>query len=296
MNYRVRHVTEYAYGGRVELAAHLLRLRPRDLPWQTVQEFRLSTSPAATMTWSDDHFGNRVAALLLDEPHTRFAVTADMMVEVRRPRALPDPAGTLAWERVVAMVQGAAAARDAAEFVFGSPLAPASQAAAGWARPSFPPARPILAGLLDLNARIHRDFRFDPEATGVSTPVERVLQLGAGVCQDFAHLMIAALRALRLPARYVSGYIRTVPAPGAARMCGADQSHAWVSCWLGPEDGWIDLDPTNNLVVADEHVWLGWGRDYADVSPIHGVLLGGGHHTLAVSVDMAPVLEPQRAA
>ncbi len=193
------------------------------------------------------------------------------------------------------MAQRPAAAREAAEFAFASPLAPSLPEAGAWAAASFPPARPILAGLLDLTARIGRDFRFQPGITAVSTPVERVLQLRAGVCQDFAHLMIAGLRALHLPARYVSGYIRTMPPPGRPRLRGADASHAWVSCWLGPEAGWIDLDPTNDLVVADEHVWLGWGRDYADVSPLQGVLLGGGQHTLSVSVDMEPVLEPSQA-
>jgi transglutaminase-like putative cysteine protease len=154
---------------------------------------------------------------------------------------------------------------------------------------SFPAGRPVLAGLLDLTARIRGDFTFRPGVTTIATPVAKVLRQRAGVCQDFTHVMIAGLRALGLPARYVSGYIRTRPPPGRAARRGADQSHAWVGAWLGPEHGWIDLDPTNDLVVQDEHVVLGWGRDYGDVSPVRGVLLGGGTHKLSVSVDLEAV-------
>ena len=147
----------------------------------------------------------------------------------------------------------------------------------------------MLAGVLDLMHRFKTEFQFDPAATTVSTSVARVLELRAGVCQDFAHVMIAGLRTHGIPARYVSGYLRTVPPPGKPRLVGADQSHAWVGVWLGPDHGWIDVDPTNQIVVQDGHVVLGWGRDYSDVSPVRGVLLGGGEHTLKVSVDIAPV-------
>jgi transglutaminase-like putative cysteine protease len=146
----------------------------------------------------------------------------------------------------------------------------------------------VLAGLLELNGRIRRDFAFRPGVTGVATPVSQVLAQRAGVCQDFTHLMITGLRGLGLPARYVSGYIRTHPGPGSTALRGADQSHAWVGCWLGPADGWVDLDPTNDLVAGEEHVVLGWGRDFADVSPLRGIILGGGEHRLDVSVDLTP--------
>ena len=145
-----------------------------------------------------------------------------------------------------------------------------------------------MAGLLELMARFRAEFRFDAAATTVSTPVERVLQLRAGVCQDFAHLMISGLRSLGLPARYVSGYLRTLPPPGRPKLRGADASHAWVSAWLGPDHGWLDLDPTNDVLPSDGHVWLGWGRDFADVSPLQGILLGGGRHTLRIAVDIEP--------
>ena len=145
-----------------------------------------------------------------------------------------------------------------------------------------------MQAVLDLCGRINREFAFRPGVTTVNTSVADVLAGRAGVCQDFTHLMIAGLRAHGLPARYVSGYLRTKPPPGQAPRRGADQSHAWVGCWLGPEHGWVDLDPTNNLVVGDEHVVLAWGRDYGDISPVRGVILGGGAHTVTVGVDLAP--------
>lgn len=289
---RVRHVTAFEYASPVELAAHMLHLRPRTLPWQAVEAFELRTDPAPDRTgWAEDHFGNPVGWLFLDRAHDALHVAIDAVVTVE-PRPTPRPAATPAWERVVRAAAGPEAARwDAAEFVFPSPMAPVLPDVSAYAATSFPPARPVLAALLDLMRRIIDDFRFDPAATTVSTPVDQVLRLRAGVCQDFAHLMISGLRGLGLPARYVSGYVRTVPPPGQARRRGADHSHAWVSAWLGPEHGWVDLDPTNDVVVADEHVWLGWGRDYGDVSPIRGVLLGGGRHSLRVSVDIEPETE-----
>lgn len=293
---RVEHVTEYEYEGRVELAAHMLHLRPRQLPCQLVLHFDLHATPEPDrVRWGSDHFGNPVAWLFLDHAHRSLRVTTNALVAIR-PR--PDPAvqDTPAWEHVAALAQRPAAARDVAEFTFGSPMAPVISEVRAYAAPSFRPGRPILDGLLHLMQRIRVDFRFDPEVTTVSTPVERVLSLRAGVCQDFAHVMIAGLRTLGLPVRYVSGYVRTVPPPGQARLRGADHSHAWVSCWLGPALGWIDLDPTNDLIVAHDHVRLGWGRDYADVSPIRGVLLGGGRHSLTVSVDIEPEADGEPAA
>jgi transglutaminase-like putative cysteine protease len=289
MIFQLRHATEYAYAGRVELAGHVLHLRPRELPWQRVHRFALDVSEdAARLTQAADHFGNPVHRLFLDHDHGALSVVSEAVVQLLPRPAAPNPAATPAWENVAAMAQLADVARDVAEFAFATQMAPALPEAAEWAASSFRPGRPILACLLDLLACLARDFRFQPGVTTVSTSVRRVLQLRAGVCQDFAHLMIAALRALRLPARYVSGYVQTRPPPGMTRLRGADQSHAWVSCWLGPDWGWIDLDPTNELIVDQEHICLGWGRDYADVSPVHGVLLGGGAHTVAVSVDMEP--------
>ena len=289
MIYKVRHTSRYEYGTEVQLAAHMLHLRPRGLSGQSVLTGQLLFDPAPTRRrdgW--DHFGNRTSWLFMDMPHSSFEVTGEATVDVSFP-ALPPPSETPCWESVAGMARiGGPGAWEAAEFAFGSPMAPAHAGAGAFAASCFSPNRPILECLLALNHRICEEFTFRAGVTAISTPIDRVLARREGVCQDFAHLMLGALRALGLPARYVSGYIRTRPPPGAIRRRGADQSHAWVGCWLGPAHGWLDLDPTNDLVVHDEHVVLGWGRDYVDVSPILGVLLGGGAHKLSVSVDLEP--------
>ncbi len=291
MRFLVRHATRYDYETGVDLAAHLLHLTPRaDLPGQQVISTAITATPAASRRRdATDHFGNAVTWLFLDAPHTTFEVVAESEVAVDF--APPPPAaGTPSWEAVAEAARaGGPEAWAAAEFAQGSSMAPASRPAGAYAAASFPPGRPVLAGLLDLNQRIGREFAFRAGVTTIATPVEEVLAKRHGVCQDFTHLMVAALRALGLPARYVSGYIRTRPPPGQKRRRGADQSHAWVGAWLGPGLGWVDLDPTNSLVVKDEHVVLGWGRDFGDVSPVRGVVLGGGDHGLAVSVDLEPL-------
>jgi transglutaminase-like putative cysteine protease len=283
--YALRHVTLYRYAAPVDLAAHLLHLTPRNLPGQVVEAMSLEVSPApAHRTDGHDHFGNGVSWLSIEAPHASLEVVLEAVVDVGF-AAPPPVAATPPWEAV----RDAAMRQEghlAAEFALPSALVPTDAGAGAYAAESFPTGRPVLAGLLDLNARIKRDFAFHPGVTTISTPVAQVLALRAGVCQDFSHLMIAGLRALGLPARYCSGYVRTRPPPGQTRRQGADQSHAWVGCWLGPDFGWVDLDPTNDLVVRDEHVLLGWGRDYADISPVQGILLGGGRQTLEVSVDL----------
>lgn len=285
MRYRVSHVSNYAYGSPVDLAAHLLHLRPRPLPWQQVISDRIVAEPAGDRRRdAEDHFGNVVTWLFLDRPHADFSVTAELVVEVSYP--LP-PVATPAWETIAEAALGAAAGR-AAEYRFDSPMAPAVAETREYAAASFPKGRTVLEALCDLNTRIYREFRFRSGVTTISTPVTQVMKRREGVCQDFTHLMVSALRGLGLPARYNSGYIRTKPPPGQKRRQGADQSHAWVGAWLGPEHGWVDLDPTNGIVVHEEHVLLGWGRDYGDVSPVQGIILGGGVHHLSVAVDLEP--------
>lgn len=292
MRYRVVHRTAYVYGEAVDLAAHLLHLTPRIVPGQTVLTARIISDPAPSRTVTgEDHFGNVATWLFHTEPHAEFVVTLEAEVEVAFPPP-PEPGATPPWEVVRDLAAaGGPKAWAAAEFAVPSPMAPRDGQAGRYVRESFPPGRPILAGLLELTARIRRDFAFRPGTTTLATPIAQVMQTRAGVCQDFAHLMIGGLRALGIPARYVSGYIRTRPQPGAERRRGADQSHAWVGAWLGPDHGWVDLDPTNDLVVRDEHVVLAWGRDYADVSPVRGIILGGGRHSLSVSVDLDPLGE-----
>ncbi|MFM2149534.1 MAG: hypothetical protein RLZZ187_1840 [Pseudomonadota bacterium] len=283
--YALRHATRYRYAYRVDLANHLLHLTPRALPGQVVHSVSLDVTPTpAYRTEGTDHYGNGVSWLSIEAPHAALEVVLDAVVEVGF--APPPPAATTPpWETVrdaALRPEGVAAT----EFVLPSALAPADAGAGAYVAQSFPPGRPVLAGLLEVTGRIKRDFAFKPGVTTISTPVSQVLSLRGGVCQDFAHLLIAGLRAIGLPARYCSGYVRTRPPPGQQRRQGADQSHAWVGAWLGPQLGWVDLDPTNDLVVADEHVLLGWGRDYADISPVKGILLGGGKQVLEVSVDL----------
>ncbi len=286
MIFTVSHLTRYAYARPVDLGTHLLHLQPRTLPNQRVIETQLIPTPAPSrITHGEDCFGNAITWMFVDTPHPRFAVTMQARVDVTAP-AWPAPHETPNWEAVSQAAFAGGRAYQAAEFLFPSHKVPATPEASDYAKQSFTPNRPILAALLDLNDRINRDFKFRGGATTVNTPIKQVLAQRAGVCQDFSHLMIAGLRGMGLPARYVSGYIRTKPPPGQPRRIGADQSHAWVSAWLGPEHGWIDLDPTNGITIADEHVTLGWGRDYSDVSPICGVILGGGRHTVSVSVDL----------
>jgi transglutaminase-like putative cysteine protease len=287
MIYRVCHRTTYDYAHDVDLGTHLLHLQPRPLSWQRIISSQLRPVPApGAIRHGTDCFGNAVAWMFLDSPHAHFEVTLDAVVEVTPPpvrRPAPE------WRSVSrAAFDGGAGGFEAAEFLFDSPHAPAIAEARDYAAPSFPEGRSVLDGVIDLNARIGRDFTFRAGVTSIETTVKQVLAQRAGVCQDFSHLMIAGLRGMGLPARYVSGYIRTKPAPGQKRRRGADQSHAWVGCWMGPEHGWVDIDPTNGILITDEHVVLGWGRDFSDVSPLCGVILGGGKHRLTVSVDLEP--------
>lgn len=283
MIYRVRHMTRYDYRSPVDLGVHLAHLRPRKLSWQRVLQAEVRAAPMVSWRGEGcDHFGNDVTWLSLDAAHAAFEVTAEATVDVQFPEP-PAAALTPTWEDVARIAAaGGPDGWQAAEFIFDSPLAQALQEARAYAASSFTPSRRVLAVLLDLNARIKRDFTFRPGVTTTSTPVRDVLRRREGVCQDFAHLMISMLRCFGVPARYVSGYVHT-------RRLGGDQSHAWVGAWLGPQHGWVDLDPTNGLLVRDEHVMLGWGRDYSDVAPLRGVILGGGEQTLTVDVELAAV-------
>lgn len=290
MKYRVRHITSYAYAAPVDLASHMLHLSPRALPHQQVLHTQIEASPAAIRrSTSPDHFGNSVTWLFIEQRHARFRVAADSVVDVAFP-APPPAEATPPWEQVARQArEGGPEGWQAAEFVFEGPRTPAEPLAGAYAEPFFPPGRPVLEGLLAFNSAIKRDFAFRSGVTGISTTVAQVIRQRAGVCQDFTHLMLSGLRCLGLPARYVSGYIRTRPPPGGTKRLGSDQSHAWVGAWMGHEHGWIDLDPTNDLVVKDEHVVMAWGRDYSDISPVRGIILGGGKHKLEVGVDLEPV-------
>lgn len=289
MIYSVRHRSSYSYAEAVDLSYHVLHLTPRELPYQRVLATHLSTTPiVASPSPGVDYFGNHTSFLSITEPHDHFVVEASAEVEVM-PRAPFNPAAMPAWE-VARDVQDGGRSPDviaATEFVYASPLVPPIPEIAAYAAPSFAPGRPFLDAVLDLTHRVHRDFTYDPSATAVTTPLADVLQRHRGVCQDFAHLEVAALRSMGLPARYVSGYIRTYDAGAAPRLVGADGSHAWLSAWCRGL-GWVDVDPTNDVVVGEEHIVLAWGRDYDDVSPIRGVIRGGGTHLPDVAVEVIP--------
>jgi transglutaminase-like putative cysteine protease len=286
MIYRVRHETTYEYSDPVSVSHHVLRLTPRDLPGQLRKSIRISIHPVPQVhcTTHQDYFGNAVTSFSLQEPHERLTVEASSQLEVHE-SAPPVFADSPPWESVRGKLESDL---DAYQFAFDSRRISASAELAEYAAPSFPPNRPLLEAVRDLTARIHQDFRFDTKATEVTTPVETFFEKRRGVCQDFSHLQIACLRSLGLPARYVSGYLRTIPPEGKPRLIGADASHAWCSVW-SPGIGWTDFDPTNDCVPSGGHITVAWGRDYSDVSPIHGVLLGGARHTLHVGVDVMPV-------
>jgi transglutaminase-like putative cysteine protease len=236
-----------------------------------------------------DYFGNTVSSFTLPESHSRMSVEASSELEVQA-QSHPVFSESPAWETVRDTVSSdhSQEGLEAYQFVFDSIRVSAKPDLAAYASESFPPERPLLEAVFDLTARIHQDFRFDPKATEVTTPVETFFEKRRGVCQDFSHLQIACMRSLGLPARYVSGYLRTIPPAGRPRLVGADASHAWCAAWC-PGFGWVDFDPTNNCIPSDGHITLAWGRDYSDVSPIRGVLLGGAKHSLKVGVDVMPL-------
>jgi transglutaminase-like putative cysteine protease len=248
----------------------------------------LRINPPASPTERTDYFGNQLSFFTVQEPHERLVVEAQSEVTIDEQK--PRPEQSITWEAVARSLpeDHSSEALEAYQFVFESPRIRPSAQLAVYALESFTPGRQFVEALLDLNGRIYKDFRFDAKATSVRTPTEEVFRKGRGVCQDFAHLEIACLRSLNLPARYVSGYLRTYPLPGKARLVGADASHAWVSAYC-PGMGWIDVDPTNNVVPSYNHVTLAWGRDYGDVSPLRGLILGGRDHTLKVAVDVEPI-------
>ena len=291
MKYRLLHRTTYSYEGAVTVSHHLAHLAPRTLPTQRCpwHEVEIAPVPVVRSTHADT-FGNITTYFEVEGAHSELEVTARSFVEVMpSPPTLPE--STPAWETVreACAAPTLTPSSAAGEFRFASPMVPVGNAFAEYAKPDFPPGRPILAAVSALNTRIHREFRFDTRATDVATPVADVLARKAGVCQDFAHLMLACIRSLGIPARYVSGYLETAPPAGQTRLTGADASHAWVSAYCGDTAGWIDADPTNNLLPGDRHITVAWGRDFSDVSPLRGVTLGAGDQILRVAVDVIPL-------
>lgn len=289
MKYSISHTTAYDYSEPASLSQNELLLTPRGSVFQQVAEHMLSIEPTPQYRHRrTDYFGNAVEVFMIQHPHNELAVTAKSIVETHS-RAKPAGETTLSWESAAARLAGKwhPADFEALPFLFPSPLITVSPEVAAYAKISFSPGTPLLVGTVDLMQRIYSEFSYDKTASTVDTTVEQVLAGRKGVCQDFAHLAISCLRSLGLAARYVSGYLETIPAPGKPRMIGSAASHAWVSVFL-PDHGWIDFDPTNNLLVDESHITIAWGRDYGDVAPVKGVVMGGGHHRLTVKVDVAP--------
>lgn len=290
MIYLIRHRTTYSYEAPVKLARCVLRLTPPTTDAQTVLDSTVIVTPTPLQTRErTGPFGERTLTVVVDTPHTDLVIEARATVDVHAPHvgALP---GDPAWETVRTLAFGSASleADGPASYLYPTPRTPLSGELTDYARASFSRGRPMLEAAADLMNRIHADFTYDSKATNVRTQPLDAFKVRRGVCQDFAHVMIAGLRGLGLPAAYVSGYLRTTPPPGRPRLEGADATHAWVSLWCGDQRGWIGFDPTNALLVENDHIVLAVGRDYSDVAPIDGILLAPGEQTLKVEVDVIP--------
>jgi transglutaminase-like putative cysteine protease len=289
VTYRVVHETRYTYSNTVTNAYQLAHLRPRNTPWQTVHAHHVKVDPTPSeQSEGSDYFGNGIMRFAVETPHDELTVRAESTVEVQS--HAPDIEAGPAWESALAApgVWKPDGEFDVVQFRLASPMVPVLPESMEYARASFTAGRALPAAMLDLTRRIHADFVYDPKATTVTTQVREVLAHRRGVCQDFAHLMISCLRSLGLAARYVSGYILNRVPPGKQRLAGADASHAWVEAHC-PAVGWIAFDPTNGKVADLEFITLGWGREFSDVTPLHGVVLGTATQKLAVAVDVQPL-------
>lgn len=291
--YRIHHLTRYHYGSPVTLSLHLLHLLPRPLPQQQISQQQLTISPEPSQRQQRlDPFGNPVVNLAFDQPHRELSV--ELTLELWR-QPLPPEQPSPGWQSVVNAFayHGQPLTADLLEaqrYRYESPHVRLKRNFADYARDCFGDDTPLLDGCRALMAKIHREFTFDASATDIATPLLTVLKERRGVCQDFAHLMLACLRSLGLAARYMSGYLLTRPPPGKPRLIGADATHAWVEVFC-PSNGWVGFDPTNNCQPDLEHLVIGWGRDFTDVSPLRGVLLGGGSHDPEVQVTVLPIEE-----
>jgi transglutaminase-like putative cysteine protease len=288
--YRLRHLTKYRYEKPVGFARCALRMTPREGPDQTLFSHDLVITPTPSRLENRvGQFGESVVSAMFATPHRELVIDVRSRVDVNRPVAGP-LLFEAPWEeaRRQAMAIDSLDFRSPAHFLYPSPMAPIVEAITDYARASFTPGRPVVEAAFDLARAIRRDFAYDPDSTEISTPAAEAFAARRGVCQDFAHIMIAGLRGLGLAAAYVSGFIRTYPAEGKPRLEGADATHAWVDLWCGHEHGWIGFDPTNGLIVAEEHVVVAAGRDYLDVAPISGIILGPGEQNIDVGVDLIP--------
>ncbi len=292
MIYRIEHDTIFRYSRPVSVSQQLLRLRPRSVLHQALLVYKLALDQeAACQTSWTDVFGNHTDYLEIMAAHSHLVIHSEARVDVRPGRSVL-PGISPAWEEVAALFQDTRNLMpeelEAARFCFRSPNIEPGPEISAYARQSFSPRRPLLEAVIHLTDRIHADCNYVSGVTDVATSVDDVLYRREGVCQDFAHLEIACLRSLGLPARYVSGYLMTYRGQDREQLIGSDASHAWISAWC-PSLGWIDFDPTNNVIPESEHVTIGWGREYHDVSPVNGFIIGGGEHSVDVKVSVTPV-------
>jgi transglutaminase-like putative cysteine protease len=288
MRYRVTHTTTYRYQQTVGLSYNEVRMQPRPCPNQLLLSSNLQIRPLpCDYRTRTDFFGNQVAWFSIREPHQEFVVTASSEVQIFPQPVQLDFSHGMSWEAVKEALWNdrSEPMLEARQYALDSPFISADADLAGYAQASFTPGKALIEAIHDLMQRIHRDFTFDPEFTNLATPLATVLQHRRGVCQDFAHLAIGCVRSQGLAARYVSGYIETLPPPGKKKLVGADASHAWFSVYL-PDLGWMDFDPTNNQLPGDRHIIVAWGRDYSDVTPLKGVIFGGQNHELKVAVEV----------
>jgi len=295
--YQVRHRTTYRYDALVTYARCTLRLTPRDTADQSLIEHAISIWPKpARLTHRTGPFGERITAVLVEAPHRELRIEANSRVQVRRLNAGREMRGA-AWESVrdAAVSSATLEISGPANFLYPTAMTPILAPLTDYAAACFTPGRPIVEAAFELARAFRADFDYDPKATVVSTPAIEAFAARRGVCQDFSHIMLSGLRGLGLACAYVSGYLRTEPPPGKPRLEGADATHAWVALWCGEALGWIGFDPTNGIVVGDDHIELALGRDYSDVAPIDGIILASGDQNLTVGVDVTPITETSDA-
>jgi transglutaminase-like putative cysteine protease len=292
MIYNVRHVTTIRYASIARLARFNLRLKPADWPGQILRSYSLTIDPLPWTIQNEPgpYIVNR-SRLTLKDPTARLTIESRFTVEVLPPPPSFDtaPRPTVAEIRQLALAKRDLSAASPASYLYASPIAGMVPEIGDWARDFLPDGASIIAGGAVLMAAIYTQFSYDSDATEADTPPADAFRQRRGVCQDFAHIMIIAARAQGIPAAYVSGYLRTLPPPGKARLVGADATHAWVNLWCGDGLGWVGFDPTNNILARTDHIFTAMGRDYSDVSPLDGVFHGGGRQKMEVAVDVEPV-------
>lgn len=288
MKYSITHTTIYTYFEPVSVCHNVVRLVPRNTGRQVCKDVSIKIHPEPDILREyEDFFGNKVVYFSIEKEHGQLTVNVHSEIDKKSAGQQEISLYNNVTAEMVKryLLEDRQEAGEISQFIFATPMTACSEEIEAYARTSFIPGRPVLEAAGDLMHRIYTDFEFTPGFTTISTPLSVVMRERKGVCQDFAHLAIACIRSIGLPARYVSGYIETISPPGVEKLTGVDASHAWFSVYI-PHIGWMDFDPTNNILPGDQHVTIGWGRDYADIAPMKGIILSSGSHGLAVSVDM----------